>query len=608
MNIIKTFTSPDLPLGDVLNKVLEGKTQIPEFQRGWVWDDDRIKSLLASISLSYPIGALMMLKDGQTKVRFKTRLVEGVELATIPHPELLILDGQQRLTSLFQALISGKPADTRDIRGKSIKRWYYIDIEKALNPAIDREDAIISLPEEKILRNFRGEVIADYSTPEKEYDAQLFPFRNIFSSSNWRAGFNKFHQYDGEKVALFDRFEQEIIKRFEQYQVPVIQLEAETPKEAVCQVFEKVNTGGVALTVFELLTATFAADDYSLRDDWLIREKRFRSNKILSKLGNTDFLQALTLLATWARREQQLKNGVSPDEATAISCKRKDILNLTLEEYLKWADSLTTGFERSAKFIHMQKIFSHRDLPYTTQLTPLAAILTILKDKADNDGVRSLLAQWYWCGVLGELYGSAIETRFAKDFSEVLVWINKGVAPTTVIEAAFNPARLQTLRTRNSAAYKGIQALLIRTGAQDFRTGISIDDLSYFDEAIDIHHIFPQDWCIKQNIPASRYNCIINKTPISAKTNRIIGGNAPDIYLTKIEKSAEIDSNRMDAIIRSHVIEPALLRNDDVEKVWQEREKALLSIIEDAMGKSVLRSWSNSEDTFSEPEEPDDEI
>lgn len=303
MNIIKTFTSPDLPLGDVLNKVLEGKTQIPEFQRGWVWDDDRIKSLLASISLSYPIGALMMLKDGQTKVRFKTRLVEGVELATIPHPELLILDGQQRLTSLFQALISGKPADTRDIRGKSIKRWYYIDIEKALNPAIDREDAIISLPEEKILRNFRGEVIADYSTPEKEYDAQLFPFRNIFSSSNWRAGFNKFHQYDGEKVALFDRFEQEIIKRFEQYQVPVIQLEAETPKEAVCQVFEKVNTGGVALTVFELLTATFAADDYSLRDDWLIREKRFRSNKILSKLGNTDFLQALTLLATWARRE-----------------------------------------------------------------------------------------------------------------------------------------------------------------------------------------------------------------------------------------------------------------------------------------------------------------
>ncbi|NLI41944.1 MAG: DUF262 domain-containing protein [Caldisericales bacterium] len=608
MNIIKTFTSPDLPLGDVLNKVLEGKTQIPEFQRGWVWDDDRIKSLLASISLSYPIGALMMLKDGQTKVRFKTRLVEGVELATIPHPELLILDGQQRLTSLFQALISGKPADTRDIRGKSIKRWYYIDIEKALNPAIDREDAIISLPEEKILRNFRGEVIADYSTPEKEYDAQLFPFRNIFSSSNWRAGFNKFHQYDGEKVALFDRFEQEIIKRFEQYQVPVIQLEAETPKEAVCQVFEKVNTGGVALTVFELLTATFAADDYSLRDDWLIREKRFRSNKILSKLGNTDFLQALTLLATWARREQQLKNGVSPDEATAISCKRKDILNLTLEEYLKWADSLTTGFERSAKFIHMQKIFSHRDLPYTTQLTPLAAILTILKDKADNDGIRSLLAQWYWCGVLGELYGSAIETRSAKDFSEVLIWINKGTAPTTVIEAAFNPARLQTLRSRNSAAYKGIQALLIRTGARDFRTGISIDDQSYFDEAIDIHHIFPQDWCIKQNIPASRYNCIINKTPISAKTNRIIGGNAPDIYLTKIEKSAEIDSNRMDAIIRSHVIEPALLRNDDVEKVWQEREKALLSIIEDAMGKSVLRSWSNSEDTFSEPEEPDDEI
>ncbi|GAP21236.1 DUF262 domain-containing protein [Leptolinea tardivitalis] len=608
MNIQKTFTSPDLPLEDILNKVEEGKTQIPEFQRGWVWDDDRIKSLLASISLSYPIGALMMLKDGQSKSRFKTRLVEGVELTTIPLPEMLILDGQQRLTSLYQALKSNKPADTRDNRGKSIKRWYYIDIEKALNPNFDREEAIISLPEEKLLRNFRGEVIADYSTPEKEYETQLFPFREIFSSSNWRAGFNKFNKYNSEKVELFDKFEQEIIKRFEQYQVTVIQLEAETPKEAVCQVFEKVNTGGVALTVFELLTATFAADDYSLRDDWLAREKCFKKNKILSKLGNTDFLQALTLLATRARREQQLKDGVSLDDATAISCKRKDILNLTLEEYSKWADSLTTGFELSARFIHTQKIFSHRDLPYTTQLTPLAAIMTILHDKADNDGVRSLLAQWYWCGVLGELYGSSVETRFAKDLLEVLDWINAGTIPTTVSEASFNPARLWTLRTRNSAAYKGIQALLIRTGAQDFRTGISIDDQSYFDEAIDIHHIFPQDWCIKQNIPASRYNSIINKTPISAKTNRMIGGNAPSVYLCKMEKSAGIDNIRMDSIIRSHVIEPKLLRENDMNAMWQAREKALLSLIESAMGKSVLRSWSDSEEIFAESEEADDEL
>ncbi|MEA5079745.1 MAG: DUF262 domain-containing protein [Anaerolineaceae bacterium] len=600
MNIQKTFTSPDLPLEDILKKVVEGKTQIPEFQRGWVWDDDRIKSLLASVSLSYPIGALMMLKDGNSQVHFKTRLIEGVELSALPHPELLILDGQQRLTSLYQSLLSSKPASTHDNRGKAIKRWYYIDIQKALTPNFDREEAVISLPEDKLVRNFRGEVIADYSSPEKEYSAELFPFISIFSSSNWREGFNEYHDYRSEKVKLFDKFEQEVIKRFEQYQIPVIQLEAETPKEAVCQVFEKVNTGGVALTVFELLTATFAADDFSLRDDWLLREKRFHNNKILKNLGNTDFLQAITLLSTREKREKQLRDGISIENAAAISCKRKDILNLTIEEYKHWTEVLTEGFERAARLLHTQKIFSHRDLPYTTQLVPLAALLSILGVKGDNDGVRLKLSQWYWCGVLGELYGSTVETRFAKDLPEVLSWINGGEIPTTVSDSSFNPDRLQTLRTRNSAAYKGIQALLIRSGAKDLRTGISIDDQSYFDEAIDIHHIFPQDWCIRQNIPASRYNSVVNKTPISAKTNRMIGGNAPSIYLSKVEKGAGIEPDRMDEILESHVISPELLRSDDVEKMWQYRERALLSLIETAMGKSVLRTWTNAVDEESD--------
>jgi hypothetical protein len=589
MSIKKTFTSPDLPLSDLLHDIGDGKIQVPEFQRGWIWDDEHVRGLLASISQSYPIGALMMLETGNENVKFKPRPIEGVENPKQKIPDYLILDGQQRLTSLYQALQSGKAADTHDTRGNAIKRWYYIDIQKALNEDFDREEVIFGIYEDRKVRNFRGEVVADYSEPEKEYQSGVFPFSQILHSSDWRAGYQEYFDYDREKVKLFTSFEQEVIKRFEQYQVPVIQLTKDTPKVAVCQVFEKVNTGGVPLTVFELLTATFASDDFSLRDDWLARVLRFKKQRLLSKLGTTEFLQAIALLTTRQKRLDSIKNGKKAEEAPAISCKRRDILNLSLEDYKTWAERVTDGFERAAYFLYTQKVFTHRDLPYSTQITPLAAILAVLGEEADKEGIRSKLARWFWCGVLGELYGSSIETRFARDLADVLEWIAGGSEALTVQQAIFSPGRLRTVRTRNSAAYKGIQALLLRGGALDFRTGYSIDEQFYFEERIDIHHIFPQAWCIEQKIDAGAYNAILNKTPISAKTNRIIGGNAPNIYLTRLENQAQIEPAKMDEILRSHAISPGLLRADQFEDFLQAREELLITLIEKAMGKSVVR-------------------
>ena len=589
MSLKKIFQSPDLPLSSLLDDIKRGKIQVPEFQRDWKWDDDHIKSILASVSLSYPVGAVMMLETGNENVRFEPRPIDGVENPEISCPDFLVLDGQQRLTALFQALYSEKPAKTKDVRGKEIKRWYYINIENAIKLNNDREESIVGLHEDKVIRNFRNEVIGDYSTPEKEYEAGLFPLNKVFNSSDWRRSFNEYFDHNQEKSKLWDKFEGEVVKRFEQYQIPVIQLTKETPKDAVCQVFEKVNTKGVLLNVFELLTATFAADDFILRRDWSLRKDRLNKNKLLAKIENTEFLQAVTLLATWQNRNTCINTGQAAENAPPVSCKRKDILNLSLAEYQKWADPVIEGFERAAKFLHTQKIFSARDIPYSTQLIPMAAILAVLGDEADKEGIRARLSRWFWCGVLGELYGSAIETRFARDLSEFLTWIDGGAEPITVYDAGFNPSRLFTLRTRNSAAYKGILAILIRGGALDLRTGYSIDEQSYFYEKIDVHHIFPQDWCSSNGINQERCNCIINKTPISAKTNRIVGGTAPSDYLTHMERNAGISSDHMDEILITHSIDPHYMRSDDFDGFFKTREEALIKLVEQAMGKPVVR-------------------
>lgn len=127
-----TFASIKESLKDLLRDIRKGKIQLPDFQRGWVWDDDNIRDLLVSVGRSFPIGAVMLLEAGG-EVRFETRPVEGLEdkVPMDEEPERLILDGQQRLTTLTQAVSLDEPVRTRTSKGKRIRRHYYFDIKKA---------------------------------------------------------------------------------------------------------------------------------------------------------------------------------------------------------------------------------------------------------------------------------------------------------------------------------------------------------------------------------------------------------------------------------------------------------------------------------------------
>src|SRR5476649_2163767 len=128
---MSNFDSTKTRLEALLQDIEKGKTQLPDFQRGWVWDDEHIRSLLVSIARSFPIGAVMLLESGG-EVHFQVRPVEGVALSNDKKAERLILDGQQRLTSLTQVLKLEAPVTTRDDKKREIKRHYYFNIEKAM--------------------------------------------------------------------------------------------------------------------------------------------------------------------------------------------------------------------------------------------------------------------------------------------------------------------------------------------------------------------------------------------------------------------------------------------------------------------------------------------
>jgi hypothetical protein len=595
------FDSPDLNLGKLLEDVGCGKVQLPDFQREWKWDDDRIRGLLASVSLGHPVGVVMMLEVGGPEVRFAPKVISGVDPTSAGTVELLILDGQQRLTSLYQSLMSDEPVNTTDSRGKRLRRWYYIDIARALDPSSDREDeALLSVPEDRVIRSDFGRVVErDFSSLRKECEAEVFPLASVFDPAaifEWQNEFLKVDPADGaQRSARWNEFYTRVLSNFIQYTVPVIVLKRSTPKEAVCTVFEKVNTGGVALNVFELLTATFASDDFRLKDDWAERSERLAKRPALQSIENTDLLQIVTLLATRKRRV-----GFSPTQAEpvapGITCKRKDVLRLTLEDYQQWAEPATEALVWASNFLAQEKIFRAADVPYRTQLVPLGAIKVALGSKADAWGSAAKLRQWFWCGVLGELYSGTTETRFARDLEQVVPWIiEDGPTPTTVAEATFRAGRLLTLRTRNSAAYKGVYALLMRKKCHDWVKREPFDMANFFEYQIDIHHIFPKAWCDKNGVDRQRRESIVNKTPLSYDTNRAIGGRSPAEYVPLVERKAGLASPELDAIISEHLIDPSLLRGADFGAFFAARFEGVLELIADAMGKDPVRDDLASE-------------
>ena len=597
----KRFTSDVLRLPDMLSAVGQGALQLPDFQRSWVWDDDHIRSLLASISLSYPIGAVMTLQTGNAEVRFQPRLLEGVECDQPSDPEVLLLDGQQRLTSLYLALKSPKPVETRDARGAKLHRHYYVDINKAIAGDADREEeAIVSVPADRVVRSdFGRKVDLTLTNRKEEIDAEMFPLEIVLDSSATLVWQTEYVGLSPERLQKWMHFQEEIILPFNNYQIPTIRLAKATPKEAVCQVFEKVNTGGVTLTVFELLTATFAADDFNLRKHWDKRSLELDKDGLLRRFPATSFLQIVSLLATYDRRRARRSENSTDESLPAVSCKRRDVLRLALRDYRTWADIAVEGLKRAVRFLHEERIFRPENLPYATQLVPLGAILGVLGDKADGYSGRQRLKRWFWCGALGEMYGGSVETRFAIDVQDCVAWIkDDGDVPRTVQTAQFQADRLLTLRTRRSAAYKAVHALQLQRGSRDFRTGVPIDVDAYFDLAVDIHHVFPMSWCKENRIAVDSADSVINKTALGFKTGRVIGRNSPSEYLRRLEIGERIDRSQMDGFLRSHDIDPAAVREDSFERFFNRRFEALIDRIGMAMGKPVNRNPDRDESPF----------
>ncbi len=585
------MNAKNIELTKLLDEIKRGEIQLPDFQRSWIWSDKQIKSLLESVIRGFPINSIMLLACDADTVEFSFRKIELLE-SVESKPQHLILDGQQRLTSLFGALYFNEPVRITDNKGRVKKYFYYVDMAKAITSVQNSEtveDMIISVDERRKLKA-RG-VNLDLSTEEKEYAAGMFPLNKIFDAAEWiYEGYREHHRENERIRELGKTFNDEVVKKISSYKIACIMLEKNIPLEAVCNIFENVNIGGAKLSTFDLLTAIFAkqkdenGNPIELRRDWEKIKEVFAEKglDILKEVDCADFITALTLLISY---EKFFRN-----KRTLVSCKSEDILKLDYNDYLDYRENIIDGFIEATEFLQdKQNITTIKYLPYKPQLIPMAVIFAELKlSNKDNAASLNKIRQWYWLGVFSEAYRDGHLSRFSKDVVQVMKWIETDRRPNTIGSIQLNAEKLLKPKTLQSAIYKGIISLIFKNGAEDFIAGKNMGSCANYAEGIEIHHIFPKKYCEAQDLPKARYDNIANKTLILKKTNQTIGSDPPSVYLTKIEHKTRLSSAEVDEILERHFIDVELCRADDFDAFIDDRAKKIFDEIEQLTGRQII--------------------
>ncbi len=554
-------------LKELLAEIHNRTTVLPDFQRDFVWEPGATQELVVSIANNYPAGSILRVRDA--KRVFAAREFDGApELHGTKHT-FLVLDGQQRLTSLYQAFY-----------GVGEHR-YYLDVGKLLE-GLDFEESIFHMR-------------ATTKWVRRREDFELQAQELLLPLSVLRGGAGDFGKWtrkvarrldDKKRVELEDKLddiEDRWIKTIDDYHFPVVTLSDQTEPDALCTIFETLNRTGVKLSVFELLTARFWPQDINLRQLWEEAKSKHRA------------------IEHFEVDPYYVLQGISLACRKAPSCKRSDVLNMTPSNIHDWWDRVVDGLALGLEILRDDcKVMLPKWLPYQTILPPLAAILARLgaSKSAAAGARREKVKQWFWCVVFGQVYESAPNSKSAKDVVEVGQWLDGGATPESVGSFRFDPRALRDVTPRQRSIYRGAMCLTLGagSGARDFHTQAVITGKLMEEQGIDDHHIFPAAHLGRLGAPARQRDCVLNRTLIDRTTNQMISDRAPSDYLGDIRKTPGFP---FDAVLASHCLptgKESPLLADDFERFLTWRQDRLWQEIQRVTGASVAADLESPEE------------
>ena len=564
---METFQANSISLVHLLSSIHERDLALPDFQRDFVWDARATEELIESIARSFPAGSLLFMPWRSDA--FSPRAIQGApELNGLP-PSKLILDGQQRLSSLYQACYG-----VGDYR-------YFVD----LNPLLDDEDDI----EEAVFYRHQNRC-GPYKSMQQQADKLVLPLGVLFGGDgggfhDWRDSILDLRPESGEdRVQLrqgLQRVYLDRIKPLEDYRFPVVTLDEDTSLEAVCSIFETLNRTGIRLAVFDLLAARFYAAGLDLRRLW---EETVAEHAIIAEFDVNRYY----LLQSIALRVRG-------------SVKRGDVLRLSVEDIGRHWEAVAQGYRLALEMLRDEcGVRTSKWLPYGYLLVPMSAHWreAIEVGSPSSAANRARFKQWFWCSSFSQSYDRAANTQAAKDYAELADWLAGGERPTTVADFDFEPTRLREITPKQQSIYKAMMALVLRHGASDFHHGHTLTPSLIAEQRVDDHHIFPRAFVnppdAPHSIPTQLVDCILNRTLIDADTNQRIGKRAPSQYLAEIkEELDEVGEDVFAQALDSHLLpwtNGSPLLQDDFSDFIAWREARIAEEITKVTGVAIGQS------------------
>lgn len=547
-----------------------GDVAVPNFQRYFRWSTKDIQELFESIFRGYYIGSFLFWRTNHRS-----------ELDMIPvfgtninkeelNPRNIILDGQQRISSIYYVVKSpGEP-----LFNTKYPYVFYVNL-KAI---IDETSEDFNLIESYSKNYAEKKGLLDNNIL---FEKWLFPLFRLEYFYQWlddfvdhlqdRQGFTR-----GDARRVKEKIRDKLDYVWDKYDIPIITLPEGMHLENVAEIFERLNSRGIPLTVFDLLNARLLKYKIKLRELWetsLEEYKRIREFSEENERLPVYILQVISLLKKNACKRKDLLE----IDKTYMKKKKKETINSEdfgndwkmackyVERAIERLTNLNAGFG----------VISRKWLPYNPMIPVMAALLKeIESDPVRRPNFMKKISIWYWASIFSNAYEGSIDTQMATDFKELKKWFyNDDEIPETVKHAReiLSDLNFKEIDRASNSIYKGIMCLITLKGAKDFLKGDTIEF-----NILDDHHLFPKSKAKRYNAKRE-INSILNKTLIDNKTNRdYIWNKIPKDYLDKIMKDQNIKKDELAERLQTHLISKEALDKifeDDFNSFLNEREK-----------------------------------
>lgn len=518
-------------LVDLLDEVSAGAVVIPDFQRDFVWKIKQIEELLNSIINNYFIGSILLLESSTDKLRFAPKLIRGVRQSPANQEKIkeikYVLDGQQRITSLFYAFFEPEIPLSNDI--SFVCKFY-------MNP--DNMDILGLEDPEDITRKLRlGPDIKKklYEIYRNIYgiDVDNLPTMAVFRNRD------NIDNYFNNNPGISSSFKEKMLELFEKIQsstIPLITLPPHTSDDDIVNVFERINRTGTRLGIFELAVAKYYPVGIKLNE----LKARLQNEPFLNVLGEEAILKEMALLQDLEPKPQNLVKLTDRDKSNSEN---------QAEFYTNWGTAIEYLQEAMVRVRHTYgapKIkVGKRTLdliPYTSLLIPLAFLLFEVERRGKSHFLFEKVDRWYWTSVFTQKYSHATDSKSFSDVRAVKNWFENGSSkPDWTFNTEYVKGEMQKA-SRSSALAKGFYNCLILNGCKDLLTGQKIEQ-----SECNVDHIFP----------SSKFkgaDCIFNLTIVDKGTNQKKKDKSPSEFINDALASHGNDRQRLLLTLEPHFI------------------------------------------------------